>query len=207
MTLHTVHRPPKPSVLAPQNLPPSPALSRSLYRITADQYHLMLEQGILPDGAPTELLHGLVVWKDRGISGEAPMGHSPEHVLVVSLISDLAARINGPLRHLKIQLPIRVSSGDEPEPDAAIIRGQPRDYANRIPEAADVFCIFEVAQTSLERDVQDKLPIYAAANIPQYIIVNLRSGQLEVYSDPDAATSKYRIRTLAAMRGDSVRLN
>ncbi len=186
--------------------PPSPRLTRALVRITTDQYHQMIEQGIIPEDATTELLDGMIVHKDRGDLGEDPMGHSPAHVLVVSLLGALAARINGPARHLKIQLPICIAPLNEPEPDASIIRGQPRDYAGRLPLPDDVLCVFEVAQSSLERDAQEKLRSYAAAGIPQYVLINLRENQVAIHTLPDAAARMYASKTIA-VKGQTVRLN
>jgi len=177
-----------------------------MVRLTTDQYHQMIEQGIIPEDATTELLDGVIVHKDRSDIGEDPMGHSPSHALVVSLLGALAARINGPARHLNIQLPICIAPRNEPEPDASIIRGQPRDYAGRIPMAGDVLCVIETAQSSLERDTQEKLRTYAGAGIPQYVIINLRDDQVEVHTLPDVATGKYAATTVAT-KGQLVRLN
>ena len=33
--------------------------------ISVEQYHQMIRLGILPEGAPVELIDGLLVWKDR----------------------------------------------------------------------------------------------------------------------------------------------
>jgi hypothetical protein len=49
-----------------------------------------------------------------------------------------------------------------------------------------------VAHSSLERDREDKLPIYAEAGIGQYIILNLTNRTAEVYGEPDVAGGRYR---------------
>ena len=42
------------------------AVSRlRLVPLNVDQYHRMAEEGILPEGAPIELLNGILFWKDR----------------------------------------------------------------------------------------------------------------------------------------------
>jgi hypothetical protein len=38
-----------------------------------------------------------------------------------------------------------------------------------------------------------KAPIYAAAGVPEYWIVNLRQEQLEVYRSPDPAARRYTV--------------
>jgi hypothetical protein len=175
-----------------------------MVRITTDQYHQMIEQGIIPEDATTELLDGVIVYKDRGDTGDEPMGHGPAHRLAVRLLTRLAATIDSPFRHLQVQLPIQLSALNEPEPDGAVILGSDRDFGDHLPKASDVACIVEIAQSSLERDAGDKLPSYALAEIPQYVIVNLREGRVEVHADPVAGG--YRSRTIVG-KGQKVRLN
>lgn len=160
--------------------------------LTLQQYAAMIEQGIVPEDASVELLDGALVRKDRSVLGEDPMGHSPLHKMVVSLLAALAARINSERRHLQVQLPIACPPDAAPEPDASVVRGAPRDYADRLPAGADVSTVVEVAHSSLLRDREDKLPIYAGAGIPQYVIINLQNGTIEVYEDPDRAAELYR---------------
>jgi Uma2 family endonuclease len=185
--------------------PPSPRLTKALVRITTDQYHQMIEQGIIPEDSSTELLDGLIVTKDRSDWGDNGMGHSPDHILVVTLLGSLASRINGPTRHLKIQLPICVAPHNEPEPDAYVARGTPRDYQRRVPVPADVLCVFEVSGSSLERDANEKLETYAATAIPQYIIINLVTNQVESYTRPDVAARTYVAKSVVS-KGQAVRI-
>ena len=56
-------------------------------------------------------------------------------------------------------------------------------------------CVIEVASSSLDRDRTVKQRIYAAAGIPQYVIVNLVHSRLEVFEKPDTAKGRYRRRT------------
>lgn len=175
--------------------PVAAAMARaSIVPITVEQYHRMVEEGILPEDGSVELLGGVLVRKDRSAPGEDAMGHSPLHKLVVALLSALATRINGPACHLQIQLPVSCPPDGEPEPDASVVRGAPRDYADRIPGPGDVSCVIEAAHSSLERDREDKLPIYAAAGMPQYVLINLTNLTIEVYTDPDASTGQYRTK-------------
>jgi len=185
---------------------PPAALTGAALRITAPQYHRMIEEGIIPEDATTELLNGWIVRKDRSVVGEDPMGHSPLHSMAVSLLTQILSRVNSAAWHAQIQLPIALTELSEPEPDAALVRGQPRDYRERLPTAADVLCVIEAAHSSLDRDHADKLPAYAGSSIPQYVIVNLLADCVEVYSDPDAATATYRTKVTAS-RGQNVRLN
>jgi Uma2 family endonuclease len=46
----------------------------------------------------------------------------------------------------------------------------------------------------LDRNRRIKQRAYAAAEIPEYWIVNLRNNTIEVYEQPDAERGEYRVR-------------
>ncbi len=160
--------------------------------LTIEQYERMIEAGIIAENSATELLRGVLVRKDRSSPGEDPMSHGPRHRQAVGLLTRLTARIDTPLHYVQIQLPVACPPDGAPEPDAAIVRGTLTDYADRLPGPDDVSCVIEASHSSLDRDREDKLPIYAAAGIPQYVIINLVNDTIEVYSDPDVASGQYR---------------
>jgi Uma2 family endonuclease len=173
--------------------------------LTVEQYRRMIEQRILPEDTNFELLRGVVVRKNRSSPGEDPMGHGPLHRLIVAILIKLAAKIDGPGRHMQIQLPVECPPYGDPEPDASIIHGQPWDYQQSNPSAEHCSCVIEVADSSLHRDQTDKLMTYAGAGIGQYIIINLEAMTAEVYTDPDRATESYRTKA-TFQRGDTVTL-
>ncbi|MGQ9880607.1 MAG: Uma2 family endonuclease [Armatimonadota bacterium] len=70
----------------------------------------------------------------------------------------------------------------EPEPDVAIVPGEPGDYRDTHPTTAVL--VAEVAPSLLEYDRQVKGLLYAGANIPEYWLVNLEERCVEVYRDP-----------------------
>jgi Uma2 family endonuclease len=183
------------------SIAPSHTLNGSLVRINSEQYHRMMGED-----SHVELIGGLIVSKDRSVIGQDKMSHSPLHRLAVRLLTKLAARIDSPERHLQIQLPIHVGDFDEPEPDAAVIIGPDTAYKNRLPIPGDVASIIESAHSSLARDREDKLAAYAGGGIPQYVIVDLQSGRLEVYTDPDAMAGTYQTKVTLTRHG-SLRLN
>lgn len=188
-------------------LPLHEAVARAaILPLTIEQYHRMIEEGIVPEDSSIELLRGVLVRKDRSSPGEDPKGHSARHRLVDSLLTVLASRINSASQFMQIQLPVDCPLDGAPEPDAAIVRGTPRTYSERAPRPEDVSCVVEVSDSSLDRDRDDKLPIYAEAGIPQYVIVNLVNNTVEVYSDPDAEGKQYRTRGTLE-RGATLHLN
>src|SRR5439155_7534462 len=129
--------------------------------INVEQYHQMIRQGILPDGAPVELIDGLLVWKDRSAQGSDPRSHGPRHGLTIKRLQRLDARLKSFDCHLQLQLPITLSDTSEPEPDAAIVKGAPEGYSDQHPTATDVIAAIEVSDSSLRFDRSTKLRKYA----------------------------------------------
>jgi Uma2 family endonuclease len=160
--------------------------------LTVAQYHRMIDTGILPEGAPIELLGGLLVPKIRGEG----MTVNPKHAKVVNRLLELAAALRGRGCHFRTQSPVSLPPFDEPEPDGAIARGSLDDYTERHPAAEDLSCVIEVADTSLAHDRTTKQRVYAAAGIPQYLIVDLTGRRIEVHEDPDPENRGYRSRRL-----------
>ena len=136
-------------------------------RLTVEQVEGMLEAGILPEGAPIELIDGVLVYKDRSERGEDPRTIGKRHNLAVQLLAALGPDLRARGCSMQTQGPVRIPPHDEPEPDGAVVRGQPRDYADRLPSATDVHAVIEVSDSSLEYDRTTKLALYARAAIAQ----------------------------------------
>jgi Uma2 family endonuclease len=83
---------------------------------------------------------------------------------------------------VRVQMPLGIDDYSLPEPDVAVVRGSWRDYREVHPTTAVL--VIEVADSSLAHDRTRKRPRYAQAGIPEYWIVNLSDGCLEVYRDP-----------------------
>jgi Uma2 family endonuclease len=162
-----------------------------LVPLTSEQYHRMIQTGILPEGAPIELIDGFLVRKDRSAAGESVMSIGHEHMWVVKKLARLDGRVSQQGCHVQTQGPVILGEGQQPEPDGAILRGQPDDYRRRLASAADVSCVVEVADSSLTYDRTTKQRIYADAGIAQYIIVNLADGIVEVFERPLAGQGRY----------------
>jgi Uma2 family endonuclease len=162
-----------------------------LYPITVRQYHRMMDQGIIEEGEPYELLNGMIVRKDRSAQGEDPMTVGHEHIYAVSALDELNARFRRLGCYMRIQQPISLPPLSEPEPDGAIARGNKEDYADRLPTSDDLLCVIEVADASLARDRASKLEMYARGGIERYFIVNLRDRMVECYGEPVRRKGRY----------------
>lgn len=85
---------------------------------------------------------------------------------------------------LSIQDPIRINRLSEPEPDVAILRRREDFYADAHPTPEDVQLLIEVSDSSLPTDQKVKLPLYAAADIPQVWLIDLENERVLTYATP-----------------------
>ena len=83
-------------------------------------------------------------------------------------------------------LPLSFLSDSEPEPDFAVVPGEPRDYKGRDAHPDTAMLVVEIADTSLRFDRGVMAEIYARAGIQDYWIVNLVDDCVEVLRDPQA---------------------
>jgi hypothetical protein len=151
----------------------------------------MIERGILPEDSTVELLDGELVHRDRFDLRGDEIVEGARHNYAVTALGGLGARVNDERRHLRTQSTLVCSETHGPIPDGVVLRGTLADYKDRLPVAADAWCVIEVADSSYERDAGEKLDGYARAGVEQYVIINLRNGTAEVYTAPDRAGGSY----------------
>lgn len=144
------------------------------HRFSVDRYEEMVRLGVLTENDRVELIRGEILEK---------MTIGPEHSACVKRLNRLLNTLFGSRVCLGVQDPIRLFDS-EPEPDVSVARLSPDDYASGHPTAADLLLIIEVADSTLDFDRSQKLPIYAEAGIPEYWIVNLIDRQIEIYRGP-----------------------
>ena len=89
------------------------------------------------------------------------------------------------------QQPIRLLPDSVPEPDGYIVRGEPDHYLENHPTPADISCVIEVADSSLQIDRTTKLHLHAGAGIAQYVIINLVERIVEDYRGPSIGEGRY----------------
>ena len=171
-------------------------------RFTVEQYHRMVESGVLgTEPRRFELLFGVVVERfGRTEVIVDRMGEGSDHALCCALLEDLLHRVipAGYFATMAHPLAIRPRES-EPVPDAVVLRGRIRDYTGRPFTAADAALVVEVSRSSRESDRKVKLPLYASAGVPVYWIVDLRDRVVEVYERPVGTT--YERRTVKSARG------
>ena len=153
-----------------------PEAELPLHRFTIDDYHQIGDLGLL-EGQRVELLKGQIV-------DMSPI--KPKHAGVVAFLLHHLSRQLSEAYIVNAQNPIALSDQSEPEPDVSILRYRADFYKRSHPQPEDIHLLIEVADTSLEKDQKVKLPLYAAAGIPEVWIVNLPEQQLEQYTEPAA---------------------
>jgi len=136
------------------------------------EYDRLVESGLLQDSR-TELLLGALI--DR-----TPQG--PLHADVIRRLAERLIRELPPQVQTRVQSPLAVSDDSEPEPDLAVVPAG--DYRSIHPATA--LLVVEVADTSVLKDRGIKTAIYAAAGIPEYWLVNLAEGIIEIHRRPES---------------------
>lgn len=161
-------------------------------RLTVADYHRMVECGILSEDERVELLDGQVV-------PMTPIG-SP-HAGCVNRLTRMLTHALGDRATIAVQNPAVLDGWSEPQPDVTVLEPRPDGYAAAHPRPADILLLIEVADTSLARDREVKLPLYAAAGVAEVWLVQLPADRIHMYRDPGPAD--YRSVRLAK-RGETV---
>jgi len=137
--------------------------------IRRDEYEKMVELGLF-EGERVELLYGVIV----RMPPKGPPHDSAIQRLTKLLLPALLGRAA-----VRVQSAFAASDGSEPEPDLAIVpEGEYRDQHPR-----QAFLLIEVADSSLAVDRVTKAKLYAESGVPEYWIVNVRDGIIEVHTD------------------------
>jgi Uma2 family endonuclease len=150
-------------------------MTLTLAKWTIDDYHQMIESGVLVDRY-VELLNGEIV--------EMP-SEGPDHAYFNTKAAKLLQRLVGVRAEVRDAKPITlIEQTSEPEPDVAVVESLDDIYATRHPYPQNVYLLVEYSYTSLAKDKEIKRKLYAKAEILEYWIANLKDRQLIVHRDP-----------------------
>ena len=141
------------------------------------EYHAMDDAGIFPPDERVQLVAGEIVVM-------SPMGS--RHAAGVCLLTDefaTSGRLAGRAL-VRVQLPLVIPDFSEPEPDFMLLVRRDDRYALAHPRPEDVLLLVEAADSTLAYDRRVKLPLYAAAGIPESWLLNLRDDVIEAHADP-----------------------
>lgn len=141
------------------------------------EYHAMDAAGVFAPDERVQLVAGEIV-------AMSPMGS--RHAAGVCLLTDefaTSGRLAGRAL-VRVQLPLVIPDFSEPEPDFMLLARRDDRYAREHPRPIDVLLLVEVADSTLAYDRLVKLPLYAAAGIPESWLLNLRDDVIEAHADP-----------------------
>jgi Uma2 family endonuclease len=161
-------------------------------RFTVEEYYKMDEAGILSPKVRTELIDGEII-------EVTTMG--ARNASVLSRVTRLFVKLFNGKAILRAQLPFPISEFTEVQPDAALFKPSMDYYGSAHPGPGDVLLVLEIADSSLKYDRDMKLKVYAAANVPEVWIADLRGDSLLVFRDPSSANYK---TSLSFKREDSI---
>ncbi|WP_414583175.1 Uma2 family endonuclease [Scytonema sp. PCC 10023] len=141
---------------------------------TIDEYHRMIDAGILSD-RQVELLKGEIV--EMSPEGE-PHAYSSHEA------AEYLSQLLGNRTTIRQAKPITLPNDSEPEPDIAIVQRLGREYREHHPYPENIFWLIEYGNSSLEKDLETKSKIYAEVGIREYWVVNLKKLHLVVFREP-----------------------
>ena len=116
------------SHLAPP-LPPDPS-PEPVFRLSVDQYHAMIDAGVLTEDDPVELLEGILVQKTP---------KNPKHRIALAKLQRALQPLLPQGMSFQMQDPITLRDS-EPEPDGVVFRGLSEDYQDGHP-GRRMFCL------------------------------------------------------------------
>ena len=148
-------------------------------RFNVDEYLAMEAAGILYKSDRVELIDGVIIVMPP--IGDPHVGGTNwiNTLLLPPLIGRATVQMAGP---------IYLNDNTAPEPDAVLKRWNPPG-SGRLERTtpSDVYLVIEFADSSLAYDRGAKLARYAAADIPEVWIVNLRAREVTSYAEPSGA--------------------
>lgn len=154
---------------------------------TIEEYHRAIETGLLCDRR-VELIEGLIV--------EIPP-EGTEHVYFEeNLVKKLERSLSG-RAYVRESKPITLSNS-EPEPDIVVARLPRSQYIEHHPFSEDIELLIEVSKATRNRDLSTKKQLYAAENISEYWIVDIKNRKLIVFRFPASGEYQQRIEFSAS---------
>lgn len=144
-------------------------------RFTIAEYDRLAELGFFSEDERVELIRGEIIYM---------VSKGTAHSVCETRLERELYKLVGERATLRGQQPIIIPDFSEPEPDRVIVKNRDDDYLDAHPSPADILLLIEIADSSLKYDQEDKLSIYAEADICDYWIFNLVDNCLECYSEP-----------------------
>ncbi len=146
-------------------------MSITIAKWTIEQYHKLVDAGILIDRRVELLMGDIIEMSPEGMP----------HAVYCGDAVDYLKQLLGDRAKVREAHPITLPNDSEPEPDIAVVMPSPTRYLDHHPYPTDVFWLVEYADSTLAKDLSIKQQIYGAAGIREYWIVNLQASELIVF--------------------------
>ena len=146
---------------------------------TVEEYHHMVEVGIISPDEKVELIEGEVI---------SMAAKKPPHVITTELSCEYLRVLLHGLAHIRTQDPVFLNDRTEPEPDIAVVMPPLRRYLDHHPEPKDIFLIVEIADATMKFDTKQKAAAYAESNIADYWVVDVSLRQVHIFREPMTGT-------------------
>lgn len=154
---------------------------KTIAKWSLDDYHRMIEAGILDD-RKVELLAGEIV----EMTPESPFHRVYGEGLAHYLRTRLKDRA-----WVSEARPITLANS-EPEPDIAVVRLPWFQYSQHHPYSEDILLLIEISDSTLSKDLNEKKQLYAQAGILEYWVVDVKAKKVIVFQQSDG--NNYRIQ-------------
>jgi Uma2 family endonuclease len=135
----------------------------------------MGEAGILTEDDRVELIEGQLI-------AMSPIGS--DHSGTVNSLTRMLVLAVGDRGVVAVQNPVQLDDLSEPQSDFSVLKPRDDDYRRATPLPHEVLLIIEVAHSSLAYDRAIKRSLYARHGIPEFWIVNIAGGVVEVRRKP-----------------------
>ncbi|HWH11959.1 MAG TPA: Uma2 family endonuclease [Solirubrobacteraceae bacterium] len=150
---------------------PAPAVA-TVHRLSVDDVHKMVASGVLDEDDRIELVDGVLI-------DMVPIG--AEHDGAVVWLNRLFTLVDDSAWEVRVQSTLLVEGGYL-LPDVAVVGRLPRSR-----QPTNALLVVEVAEASQARD-REKALAYAAADVPEYWLVDLPAREVTVHRRPLAGT-------------------
>ena len=144
-------------------------------KFTIQEYHQMLDSGIIAMDERIELLKGEII-------AMSPIGI--KHAACVRRLNNILSQHLQGEAIIDIQNPLELDNLSEPQPDVALLKPRADFYATSHPQSKDIFLIIEVADKTVKSDREVKIPLYAENQIAEVWLVDINGESIEVYREP-----------------------
>lgn len=161
------------------------------HSITVTEYVRMGEAHVFAHDARLELMDGEIVEM-------APIGSA--HAAVVDTLDTLLREL-APGAIVRVQSPLVLGERSAPQPDVMLLRPRADRYYKSHPVASDALLVVEVADTTVDYDLEIKRVLYARSGVVELWIVDVNRRELHVFRKPGL---DYSLHSVVAGNGEAV---